>query len=469
MTTPSDQQPREAGIFTTIRSWGITRGDNGFLGGVVDGTAQRIGMATVPARIVLVIVAMVLNGLVLIAYAAAWAVLPDRRGNIIIQNFGRGMPNVGALIGIALIALFGMGGLDHSGPFSIGDFSWDSSSPWAIIARVLSVTVPLAFLGGLVWFIVVLVRREQPTSPTPHAAPARPADAQGQDADTGPADSSAPVYAAVPTRVTSATVPPARPATQPAPAAAPARPVSPAPPMRPKVPGPGRGFYLATLAWFVLSGAVVSWLAREDQLGIHPAIAWFVTLVTGLGVLLVFVSLAGRKLGFLGFMTIAMALPLPLIAAGADELRDAYANDGSLLHINLDNVTVEWDSYDATSDFSTLYTTVIINGTCHQESTVVSSSNTTARLTYATLADDTSVDVTAEVTYVTIAEGTNVTVRGIGDAQAHVVWPDRNISCDFWDAGGTHLSLLNPNSPTLDLVVRDDDYANTIVLTEVQS
>ena len=51
MTTPSEQQPREAGFFRAIREWGLTRGDNGFLGGVVDGLAQRVGMATVPARI----------------------------------------------------------------------------------------------------------------------------------------------------------------------------------------------------------------------------------------------------------------------------------------------------------------------------------------------------------------------------------------------------------------------------------
>ena len=49
----------------------------------------------------------------LLAYAAAWALLPDRRGNIIVQNFGRGIPNVGALVGIAILTLIGVGGFDH--------------------------------------------------------------------------------------------------------------------------------------------------------------------------------------------------------------------------------------------------------------------------------------------------------------------------------------------------------------------
>src|SRR5690554_2679962 len=113
MTNTPDSQPREAGFFTAIRQWGITRGDNGFLGGVVDGLANRVGMATGPARIIVVVAAIFLNGIVLLAYAAGWALLPDRKGNIIIQNFGRGVPNVGALIGIGIMGLLGVGGLDN--------------------------------------------------------------------------------------------------------------------------------------------------------------------------------------------------------------------------------------------------------------------------------------------------------------------------------------------------------------------
>ncbi len=481
MTTPSEQQPREAAFFRAIREWGLTRGDNGFLGGVVDGLAQRVGMATVPARIIVVIAALILNGLLLLTYAAAWALLPDRRGNIIIQNFGRGMPNVGALIGIAIFTLFGMSGLDTPGPFHYGSFSFSDATPWSVIALVMGILVPLAFVGAVIWFIVTMARRPQnpvlgqpAAPPSPQGAPAASAPATGtvQDDGTAPAPASmsadtqptaaAPVFAAMPTPVASADAGPS-----------PSQPTAyqqapPAPPVQPRVPGPGRGFYLTALAWIVLSGALVGFLDRRDELAVHPAAAWFVIMVTGLGVLLMAISLAGRKLGFLGFMVIVLALPLPLIAAGADELRDAYANDGSLLHIDLNDVDLRVAPYDATSDLSDVYTELLINGDCRNEATVPTNPTSTTRLSFESLEADTTVDVVSQVTYVTIPEGTDLSIVGDGDAQAHVIWPDREITCDFWDAGGDHLSLKSNVGPAVTLVVHDDAYANTIVITEVQ-
>ncbi len=488
MTTPSEQQPGEAAFFRAIREWGLTRGDNGFLGGVVDGLAQRVGMATAPARIIVVIAALILNGLLLLAYAAAWALLPDRRGNIIIQNFGRGIPNVSALIGIAVITLFGMGGLDGSGPFNTGifhagNFSLSNATPWTIVPLIVGILVPLAFVGAVIWFIVTMARRPQnpvpgqtAAAPSPQGAPAADVPATGttQNDDTAPAPAPAtaqptaagPVYAAVPTPVASA-------AARPSPAS-PTQPISyqpapPAPPAPPRVPGPGRGFYLTALAWIVLSGALAGLLDRRDELAVHPAAAWFVVMVTGLGVLLMAVSLAGRKLGFLGFMAIVLALPLPLMAAGADELRDTYANDGSLLRINLDGVAQQVDSYDATTDFVDQYTEISINGDCRNQENVPTNPTSTTRLSFESLEADASVDVVSQVTYVTIPEGVDFSVVGQGDAQAHVIWPHRGITCDFWDAGGEHLSLKNNVGPALTLVVYDDSYANTIVITEVQS
>ncbi|HZJ39606.1 MAG TPA: PspC domain-containing protein, partial [Demequina sp.] len=195
MTTPSEQQPREAAFFRAIREWGLTRGDNGFLGGVVDGLAQRVGMATVPARIIVVIAALILNGLLLLTYAAAWALLPDRRGNIIIQNFGRGMPNVSALIGIAIFTLFGMSGLDNSGPFNYGNFSFSDATPWSVIALIMGILVPLAFIGAVIWFIVTMARRPRnPVLGQPAAAPSP----QGAPAAAGTTENDAPAPATEP-------------------------------------------------------------------------------------------------------------------------------------------------------------------------------------------------------------------------------------------------------------------------------
>ncbi|MCB2411483.1 PspC domain-containing protein [Demequina sp. TTPB684] len=500
MTTPPEQQPREAGFFRAIREWGLTRGDNGFLGGVVDGVAQRVGMATVPARIIVAVAAVVLNGIVLLAYAAAWALLPDRRGNIIIQNFGRGIPNVGALIGIAIFTLIGLSELDSPVPFNISGFPFSDSTPWAVLSVILGILVPIAFVGGVVWFIIAMVKRSQNASPYPGATPAAPppgtqansapvadtatgdgsspdaenADAASPDAEAtaaspaAPRSTNTPVYAAMPQRNASASVPPSL-STPVEPSSF--QPAPPAPPALPRVPGPGRGFYLASLAWIMLSAAIAVAMERGNELAVHPAAAWFVMMVTGLGVILMAVSLAGRKLGFLGFMTIMLALPLPVVAAGADELRETYAEDGSLLHFDVDfgDGVEQVDTYDATEDFAYQYREVVLNGDCRQDSSIPSDPSSTARLSFTSLDEDTSVDVVTRVTYVSIPVGTDLNVVGQGDAQAHVVWPDRDLTCDFWGAGGQHLTLANNTGPVLDLVVYDDEFANTIVITEVYS
>src|SRR5690554_25487 len=95
------QPPTEAAFFTSIREWGVVRGTSGVVGGVVEGVGHKIGLARVPARLLTVVAWILLPGVVMVAYAAGWALLPDARGNIIIQDFGRGITNVGALIGIA--------------------------------------------------------------------------------------------------------------------------------------------------------------------------------------------------------------------------------------------------------------------------------------------------------------------------------------------------------------------------------
>lgn len=505
MTSSPDSQPSEAGFFTAIRSWGITRGDNGFLGGVVDGLAQRVGMATGPARIIVVAAAIFLNGIVLLAYAAGWALLPDRRGNIIIQNFGRGVPNVGALIGIGVIALLGLGGIDNGLTYRIGDFPFDGGGPFRVIAIVFAILVPLAILAGVVGLVIVLAKRGSQAPGTTSAAPtyaAMPGQAPHQHASGAATGApTAPEHAAdaadndsesshggqpatqetdedpqapVDTRASDASA-----STEPAAATsasamasahsyAYAPPVPPAPPRRPRVPGPGKGFYLAALAWIFLSAAGVAFAARNEELAVHGAVAWFVTFVAGLGILLVLVSLSGRKLGFLGFVGVMSVLPLLGIIASAEDIRESFARDESIITIDFafEPEEAAEPDFDATAVFAEEFPLVVINGTCYEETLVPGYPASSARVSALDMNEDRTVDVTAEVTHVTVPEGTSITVRGEGDAQAHVVWPDRNITCDFYNAGGEHLRIAGP-SHTLELVVYDDEFANTIVLTEV--
>ena len=513
MSTPMDPQPREAAFFTTIRSWGITRGEHGVLGGVLEGVGKRIGLAAAPARILYVVAALFLTGISVLAYAAAWALLPDAKGNIVIQNFGRGVPNVGALVGIGIFTLIGLTGLGDGLPLHLGRTDWPGSA-FDVPLTVIGVLLPLAALGAVIWLIVYLVKRSGQTPAAPgagavyavtpaqaaaHAAaqaqapvnapmPAQtPAPAPAQAAMPASAATAAPVppspafaSAPVPPMPPMPPVPPAPPvppvppvppfAAAPVPPAPPvAPPPIPLPPPAPRVPGPGRGFYLLWLAWTMLSIAAVAWTGRNYQLEVHPATAWFVVYVIGLGVILVAVSLSGRKLGFLGFLGITLAFPTLVIGATADDLRRAYQDNESLITIDFDtNEIATADSFDPSATLAPLYSEVVLNGTCYDDAQEPVSPASVARLTYGTLTEDTTVDVTAEVTYLSVVKGTNITLTGVGDAQAEIIWADRDMSCNFWNPGGTHMILATSDAPTLELEVRDDAFANTIVISETQ-
>lgn len=467
MTTPPGTPPHEAGLFSAIRGWGITRGERGVFGGVVDGVAHRVGLATAAARVIVVIAAIFLNGVVLLAYAAAWAFLPDKRGAIIIQNFGRGMPNVGALIGIGLLTLMGFGGLDNGLTYHVGDFPLSHAGPWRILIILFAVSVPVVIVGGVIWLIVALSRRGRPghddthavwaampgqttTTPVSPAADANAADAGVADtnaADAGVADAA--------TDTSSAT-------TSASPTTAPAHP-SP----WPRIPGPGGGFYLATFAWGLLAAAAVVMARRNGELAVYPGIAWFATFATGLGVLLIFVSLSGRKLGFLGFVGIMALIPLTGIIANADDLRDSYARHEPLSAVDLrpERPHRPHDVVEPARQFTGDYSRVVFNGSCSPGAQVHGESTSSAYISGQGLSQDELIELTSKTTYVTVTTGTSITVDTPGGTPAHVVWPDRNLSCDFPADGTTNLILSN-GGPRMILVV-DRDEANVIVVTEV--
>lgn len=513
MTTSPEQAPHEAALFRTIREWGITRGDHGVVGGVVEGLGDRIGMARVPARIITVVAAFILTGVVCLAYAAAWALLPDRRGNIIVQNFGRGVPNVGALIGIAILTLAGLGGVDQGSGVTFNNIPWSDTGSWGfghVFVLIFAVLVPLLFVGGLVTLIVVLVKRSNnsPGGAPPFAGPPAPgagaaeqgagvtgADAEAAGMQAGGMQASgaatAPVYAAPPATPSSAPAAPGSPTPHAMPTHAHTyAPVPPAPPRRPRVPGPGRTFYLLALAWVALAAAAAVWMDRTDELAVHPLIAGYVIFVTGLGVILLAVSLAGRKLGFLGFVAISSLVPLLVIASNADEIRTAYAEDGGITRDGGISVSVNTEpepAFDPTLTFSGLYSNVYFNGYCYESSwddpgatsvqrldLSAATAGTAGAATSETATTEnpentTTVDITAEVTYLSIARGTTVTLEGDENALATVVFADRGFICDLGPSADTYMQLTNADAPSITLVVKDDAYANTIVIQEVAS
>ncbi|MFV0634349.1 PspC domain-containing protein [Demequina sp.] len=575
--------PKEAAFFTSIRQWGLMRGDNGVIGGVVEGLGLRVGMARVPARLIVVLMLIALPGVTMLAYAAAWGLLPDRRGNIIIQNFGRGVTNVGALLGIAALSLIGLATLDNVPVLNF--FGWGAvgalneyghiSGPFDAIVTLVRVAIPLTLLAGVVVAIVFAVRRGRRTPPPgtgPHVPPPPPAtpgtptdaaphseqgpvnDESGDSARAGatpppppsgdaagaaaagaaaamatgasavsthgapapwepallPGDPRAGVapsrgvasppptthtydygtaapqpgaqrygYSYDPAlggpRVAASQAPPAPPAPLAAPARAPKR----------RVPGPGKGAWLAFLGVLILSAAVVLAVESNDRLAVSPALAWGACVTVGLGAILVVVALAGRRLGFLGFMSIGAVLLSVAFAGNANEIRDNYDNgwgwwdepnpwsEGVITEEYVEEVPeIETTPVDLTSEVGDGFSTTYIAGACTtpvtydawEEASLWGEDSASMRLGEITA--DTEIDLNATHTRVTVPSGTSLVIEGAGDTT--VVWAGLDIECHNWtepewDEYGqpdysqpsTIFEATNPDAPVLTLTAAD--------------
>jgi phage shock protein PspC (stress-responsive transcriptional regulator) len=545
--SPPPPEQREAAFFSAIRNWGIMRNRDAFFGGVASGVGERIGLARVPARLVLVVATIVLSGIVPLAYAAAWALLPDRDGNIIIQNFGRGITNVGALIGIAIFGLIGAFNLDPGWGRNGLNIGWSSADVsglgrfdgvLTILFGFLAVGFGLLVVGGLVFAIVYSIRRgKRPSAPRsgPYAVPPQSgsSDPDNPVVVPGGSESTEAASSAVPegTFPPPAAANPGQP--QPWEAAvmpgdssvtgatttsaawngthrASVPPVPPRPPLR-RVPGPGRRFYLITAAWLVISIAIIMVTNRVDGLAVAPGLAWLALFTVGFGLILAAIAVSGRKLGFLGFLSIPLLLAGLVTAVNSGEIRDAFDTvsvqfetggstdywiDGT--HYDSDGNILDETPYedptvtDPTVAFAGDYQQIYVAPQCYawdamqpgagQFSNATSEPNpevsgqpssgysdiyaSQARFTYATLDADTTVDVIAEHTVLTIPSNTNLILRAETNAQSTIDWESRGLHCEFWEGDQDNLSLVNTGAPTLTLLVRDDQYANTIEVHE---
>lgn len=504
MSTEPSEPTSEAAFFTTIRSWRIVRGDERIFGGVLSGIGARIGMAPVPARLLFVLVAIFTGGIALLAYAAAWASLPDSEGRIIIQDFGRGTPNVGVLVAIGVMAFFGFLSLNWGagrwgGWWNIevpGGADFGNMLPrWIPFFAIL---IPLAIVGGVVWLIVWAVRqgKDQPSNPAqgyarlpdgtvPTASQATEAvavDAMPVDGSTdtppGEATEPAPVFAAaVPIGAAAAAPAAAQPYT-----AVPAPPVYTGPKVdytrRPRVPGPGKFGYLAALAMIPISAAITLYLDSTDQLGVFPWVAGGVIWVAGLGLILIINALRGRKAGFLGFMSVVALIPIGLSIASAPEMREYYEEGGWWGWTWVDDGASNcWSWGDGCTEVSagpvetiapepafdpsvgfTDYESVTINGTCYK-APGATTPNVTGTVRLSDVPADQTITVTSTETLLSIPDGTNLKIVNMGGtdgiASASVFWDDRDLGCDLMSVGSPALELTNADAPVL--TVRLDD------------
>jgi hypothetical protein len=364
--------------------------------------------------------------------------------------------NVGALIGIAVFALVGFFSFSDFRPFGRAWFGPDIASvnpgtPLRLLAVFMAIAVPLALVAAVIALIVWLSRRAN-SAPAPTTDGAQPtyavtrAEAQGTAARTA---MPAPAVAGAPA------------------AKAPPVPKAPPAPRTPRVPGPGRAFYFVTLAWAFLAAAVVAWGDREDLLSIYPVVAWGMLFLTGLGIILIAISLSGRRLGFLGFLGIAGLLPAFILLVGNEDLLSAYERNENPADAVVE-VAVQPSPFDATQGFASDYSEILLGGTCYADPLWSgASTDSTARISVADPFDEPARhDILAATTVVTMPRGTSLVVESDGFAQATVFFADRDLVCDFGGHEGTYVSLTNANDPVLTLAVKDDHVANTIILEE---
>ncbi|MGB3413941.1 MAG: PspC domain-containing protein [Microbacteriaceae bacterium] len=105
---PNYQQSPYSGqlrFFDWIRSLGIVR-QPGWIGGVSAGLAYKFGIDVALMRGILVVLAL-LGTPALLAYAIAWALLPDTTGKIHLEELLRGNPEL-PLLGVGLTLLLGL-------------------------------------------------------------------------------------------------------------------------------------------------------------------------------------------------------------------------------------------------------------------------------------------------------------------------------------------------------------------------
>jgi phage shock protein PspC (stress-responsive transcriptional regulator) len=160
-------EPAPNRFFEWLRSLDLPR-QEGWIGGVCAGIAARLRIDPLIVRGVFVVVAL-FGGPALLAYAAAWLLLPDANNKIHLEEVFRGrfesaIAGIAVLVALAFIPFGGAGWFGF--PWSWGGFDVGNAVGGTIWTVLL--------LASVIWFIVWIARRSQQPSPTDEALPGEP-------------------------------------------------------------------------------------------------------------------------------------------------------------------------------------------------------------------------------------------------------------------------------------------------------
>ncbi|GAA2525782.1 PspC domain-containing protein [Rarobacter incanus] len=319
------------GFFAAIRDMKIERSDDRWIAGVASGIGARWNLDPALARAIALVV-VIFTGIGPLAYAVAWALLPDARsGRILAEELLAGKWD-NAYIGVLAVPAVG---LLWGGGWAVTGLP---GQPWAWPFGFASTVLSVAIVAGTAVFIVNSVQRaraaRQGYASSPHAQGPGPGTRWPSAAPTA---AGAYPTATAPTFATSAPPPQqqppasadptARAATGRTPAAPPAAPDGPqyGPPAPPAAPVPPATVKAPKPRWRRVPGAVVAGvigvmlIAVAAVIGAHQqgvisgdivAIAAGTVLVIA-GLTMLIAGLTGRKTSGLGWVIV-----LVLIVAG---------------------------------------------------------------------------------------------------------------------------------------------------------
>ncbi|NUT69756.1 PspC domain-containing protein [Pseudarthrobacter sp. C4D7] len=133
-------------FFGWIRSNGIHRGTDRWIGGVCSGIAQRLGVDPIIIRGVFIVLTL-LAGIGVLVYGLAWAFLPEPDGRIHVQEAGAGRWSSG-MTGSLIATVLGLTGLGG------GFWGWNHNGLGGLLWT-------LFWVGGAIYLIYYLSQRSK--------------------------------------------------------------------------------------------------------------------------------------------------------------------------------------------------------------------------------------------------------------------------------------------------------------------
>ncbi|HKU31824.1 PspC domain-containing protein [Arthrobacter sp. NyZ413] len=303
-------------FFDWIRSQGIRRGPDRWVGGVASGIAHRFGIDPLIVRGIFIVLAL-FAGIGILLYGLAWAFLPEPDGRIHAQEAWAGRWSAG-MTGALISTIIGLPGLGH------GFWGWG----WNGLPGLFWT---LFWVGGAAYLIYFLVQRNktgrrgrngrQAMGTPDYATAAGAAGTATGTTPSSPYDGAAQSFGAVPPSGTGySSAYSANPygsgaygTDGPSTPSGPFNPTGfhpaggqPAQPPRPMRQGPGAAIVAVSLGAALLAGGTVKLLDAGNTVhlgGATDAVAWAVGAgVLGLGILVA--GLRGRTSGLLGFLAV---------------------------------------------------------------------------------------------------------------------------------------------------------------------